>query len=408
MSLPSGVVTTRGVDNLVASVTSDGSLGWAAVWGNATDYEYRGDVSAGADGSALVAGFFSEEIDLDPTAGEANYTPGGGDSNAYALRFDNTGAVAFDAVFASTGRIEAFGAEATSDGGSVLVGWMQGGTADLDPGTATVPHTPGAYDGWIAKLDSTGALAWTGLVEGSSGGDQAPLIEVEGDATSNLYVLGYFTGTFDLDPSAGVDERTSSGGTNALLVKLDADGNTDWVKTIGGTTVVPYGLDWHEGQGLLVTGYFLGDLDWNEDGTADCTATDDGEYDVFLTALDTNGGVLWTQCYGGEAAQVAYYGAWDDEGELVVTGQFSGTTDFQPGDGSYEVKAPYDWASYVLTLDGSHAVERAGYPEASPNGVAALDSHRFVTGRIKEEATLPDDTVVTPTGDADLWIVRFD
>src|ERR1041385_600638 len=69
---------------------------------------------------------------------------------------------------------------------------------------------------------------------GGSNSDFANGVKV--DASGNVYSTGYFSGTADFDPGAGVFNITSYGGPQDIFVsKLDANGNFVWAKRIGGT-----------------------------------------------------------------------------------------------------------------------------------------------------------------------------
>src|SRR2546423_13029971 len=54
------------------------------------------------------------------------------------------------------------------------------------------------------------------------------------DAAGNIYTTGYFSGTVDFDPGAGIFNLNSVGGTDIFVFKLDAAGNFIWAKSIGG------------------------------------------------------------------------------------------------------------------------------------------------------------------------------
>ncbi len=57
------------------------------------------------------------------------------------------------------------------------------------------------------------------------------------DASGNVYTTGFFHGTVDFDPGAGVFNLSAAGsGANAFVLKLDAGGNFVWAIHFGGSS----------------------------------------------------------------------------------------------------------------------------------------------------------------------------
>ena len=101
-------------------------------------------------------------------------------------------------------------------------------TVDFDPGIGIVNLTSaGGYDIFISKLDVLGNLVWTKNLGGTSD-DYGQSIAV--DYSGNVYTTGYFSGTVDFDPGAGIFNLTSVGSIDIFVSKLDASGNFVWAK----------------------------------------------------------------------------------------------------------------------------------------------------------------------------------
>ncbi len=69
------------------------------------------------------------------------------------------------------------------------------------------------------------SLVWAVGMGGPSG-DQGHGIAV--DAAGNVYTTGYFQGTTDFEPGAGVTNLTSAGSGDVFVQKLDPSGNLVW------------------------------------------------------------------------------------------------------------------------------------------------------------------------------------
>ena len=80
-------------------------------------------------------------------------------------------------------------------------GYFQG-TADFDPNAGTQNLTP-AYSNslFVSKLANTGTYIWAKQLDGTGYQDVSDLAV---DATGNVYVLGSFDDSLDVDPGPGV------------------------------------------------------------------------------------------------------------------------------------------------------------------------------------------------------------
>lgn len=95
---------------------------------------------------------------------------------------------------------------------------------------------------------------------GGTGDDQA--LAVTSDASGNVYVTGYFTGTVNF---GGTNSLTSSGDKDMFLLKLNSSGVIQWAKKGGGSLSDKaidvkcdasgniYTLGWHEGSATFGT-----------------------------------------------------------------------------------------------------------------------------------------------------------
>src|SRR5262249_3259558 len=115
--------------------------------------------------------------------------------------------------------------------GNILVGGSYVGPVDFDPGAGTT-ILPGSYGGFVTKLNSSGGLVWAKALEGD---DVTQVLGLAVDATGNIYASGHLNGTADFDPGVGTASRTSAGGADVFVMKLDSAGNFAWVESFGAT-----------------------------------------------------------------------------------------------------------------------------------------------------------------------------
>ena len=166
------------------------------------------------------------------------------------------------------------------------------------------------------------ALQLTGLPASAN-------VRVAADPAGNTYVAGTFTGTLDLDPTVGVANVISKGGTDVFVAKYGSNGQLIWAKTLGGTaneSVADLTLD--GASNVYVAGTFQGAVDFNPDPNVTNTATAAQGGSGFLWKLDFFGNLFMARTIDGTSAINAL--AVDPHGNIVASGTFTGTADFDP------------------------------------------------------------------------------
>ena len=90
-------------------------------------------------------------------------------------------------------------------GNVYVTGHFISGTADFDPGAGILELTsPGSFDVFVLKLNSSGDLVWARR----AGGTDLDLSNELVVRSDELYVTGSFSGTADFDPGIGTLDRT--------------------------------------------------------------------------------------------------------------------------------------------------------------------------------------------------------
>lgn len=93
------------------------------------------------------------------------------------------------------------------------------------------------------------------------------------------------------------------------------------------------------GSNVYSCGIFYAVTDFDP-GAAVFSLTNLGTYDTYISKLDQNGAMVWARQFGGSGASVEPYALQvNAAGELLIAGNFSGTVDFDPGAGSYNMSS---------------------------------------------------------------------
>jgi len=307
-------------------VLNAASQGWTRTWGGAgwdAAYGFGFDSS----GNMYVTGvFMGSFVDFDPGSGTDQHSSHGG-YEAYLTKFDPGGGYLWTRTWGGVLWDQGSNLVVDRNGNVYVAGWFQG-TSDFDPGDGyDWRDAVGDLDAFISKLNSSGDWQWS-RTWGGVNWDKAWDVAV--DYSGDIYVTGAFSDNVDFDPGPGVQTYYSAV-SSTFLSKFESSGDFDWVRT------------WpaHEGHGValdsagntFVAGIFWGNIDFNPGPGTDMHSS--AYTDMYLSKLDSSGDFQWARTWGGgldfdNAQDVAI----DGEGNIYVTGHYTGLADFDPSSGA--------------------------------------------------------------------------
>ncbi len=100
---------------------------------------------------------------------------------------------------------------------------------------------------------------------------------------------------------------------------------------------------------VLSTGYFNGIVDFDP-GPGTYSLSAGSGSDVYVSKLDASGNFIWAIQFAGNGGNIAYSVFTDNTGNVFVTGDFAGTSDFDPGPGVLNVTAAGNFDCFVCKL----------------------------------------------------------
>ena len=208
------------------------------------------------------------------------------------------------------------------------------GTSDYDPSSGIAEITSnGMQDIFITKLNSEGNFMW---VRSIGGVNEDTANDIFIDANNDIYVTGVFYGTVDFDPGTGSFELSAEGDYDGFLLKMNSDGEFLWAIKIGGENLDnSYSVAIDSSFNVFVSGYFQGTVDFDP-GIGVQNIVANGEIDLYIVKLDSNGDFIWVKTVGGTGIDdiIVNYGiSLDPSQNLVLSGYYGGTIDFDPGVG---------------------------------------------------------------------------
>ena len=365
----------------LTSVSTPSAYAWSSaqaavsVFGGSTsDVGYS--IAVDSLGNVYTTGSFSGTVDFNPGTGVENLTSAGG-NDIFVSKLDSSGNFVWAKRLGGTAGDDGFGIAVDSSGNVYTTGSFFG-TADFDPGAGVADLTSAIErDVFVSKLDSSGNFVWAKRFGGASA-DVGRVIAV--DSSGNVYTTGYFNGTVDFDPGAGVANLTSAGGNDSFVLKLDSLGDFIWAKQLGGTAAdVGRTIAVDSSGNVYTAGYFIGRADFDPGAGVENLTSASGsggtDRDVFVSKLDSSGNFVWAKGLGGTAADESSSIAVDSSGNVYTTGSFNGTVDFDPGAGEANLTSAGGSDGFISKLDSS-----GNYVWAKSLGGTGFDYVRTIVG----------------------------
>lgn len=179
-------------------------------------------------------------------------------------------------------------------------------------------------------------LDWAKQVNGSSY-DICQAITL--DEESNIYATGYFSSIVDFDPGPNTYSLSSADAEDIFISKSDAAGNLIWAKSIGGFRYqAGYAITLDAAKNIYITGIFFGTVDFNP-GPDTAKLISAGNEDIFICKFDNDGNFKWAKKIGGSANDYCNAILVDSWGNIYLNGYFNGTSDFEPGNDTFNLTA---------------------------------------------------------------------
>lgn len=326
-----------------------------------------------------VTGIFSDSIDFDPSSNVFNmnalYT-NYSRTDIFITKLDINGNLLWARQIGSD-TLEVVNAVASDVQGNVYMTGFFYKTTDFDPGAGIFNLTPaGSKDIFVLKLDSNGNFVWAKRI-GANLIDEGADIVI--DAQGDILLSGYFYGTVDFDPNAGVYNITSLAGYTSFITKLSANGDFLWAKALqgfGSNAATALTID--SNNEMLLSGYFYSTVDFDPNaGSFTLTAT--GQKDVYLLKLAANGDFIWAKSMGGSSNDQPLQSIVDNDGNVYTIGDFDASGDFDPSSNTFTLTGGGTFIT-KLASDGSFLWAKALNTKLEGNvgKLMVLDPNNFL------------------------------
>jgi len=240
--------------------------------------------------------------------------------------------------------------------------------------------------------------------------------EITVDDNGNVYNTGGFDFIADFDPGPGVVNLSSTGSIGIYVTKLDSSGNLVWARYMGGKD-----YDWGNSVrvdtygNVYIIGVFRGTSDFDP-GAGYFNLTSRGDFDIFICKLDKDGNFIWANQIGSAEWDEGNSIELDCLGNIVVTGYFQGTADFDPGPDTFLMTSEGINDIFVSKWDSSGKfiwTKQIGGPNREVGYSLAIDPNCnvYVTGQFMDKTNFNPGTdgfiFDSPSG-PNSFICKFD
>ncbi|MBK6903015.1 MAG: T9SS type A sorting domain-containing protein [Saprospirales bacterium] len=360
--------STGTVNLLVMKLAPDGEV----LWQRCLETHYHGwALVATIDGGFFLVG--------KTTSNDCGNSGNQGDADAWIVKMDADGEIEWQRCHGGTAYEEIWDLHQTSDGGFVMAGRTTSNDGD-------VSGNHGDSDAWVVKLNAAGEIQWQKCLGGTANDDARSVQET----SDGGYVLAIQTSSDDGNVSG------QHGGLDYWVVKLDAGGEIQWQKCLGGTkddyarTVLQTADD-----GFIVVGFT-----WSDDG--DVSEIHSEYNDNWVVKLGGTGEIQWQKCFGGTGAEQAYTAIQTEDGGYLIAGESSSNDgDVSSNHGGYD--------AWLVKFNSAGEIQwQKSYGGTSHDDAQSIhqtqDGGFIMAGKTQSN----DGDVSGFHGGMDFWVVKLD
>ena len=296
----------------------------------------------------------------------------------------------WDRTFGGADYEELHAVTPTLDGGFVLGGsTLSGNSGDL-----TTPSL-GHWDYWVVKVDEDGNKEWDKRFGG----------EAEDRMWAVLYTSdgGYLLAGGSRSNRSIDKSEDAIGEMDYWIIKLDAQGNKEWDKTIGGS-----GED-RLRAGILETtdgGYIMAGFS-NSPISGDKTEPSKGKTDYWVVKINGTGFVEWDRTYGGEEEEQLFSFTATTDGYIMGGDSRSGIG----GDKTDSLRGITDWWILKIDLNGNILWQRTFggiFEDVMLDIQSTMDGGYIAAGKSLSPPSLGSDKTGLLHGLDDFWVIKLD
>ena len=315
-------------DVYVAAYSPAGALLWAKDLPGSANASAQGNgIAVDAAGNIALTGTYNGSINFNPGGSGGTLTAAGG-TDAFAAKLTGTGAFLWAKSLGGSANDVGTGVAVDAAGDTLVTGSVNGSGKF---GTLSI-YGAGGNDVFAAKIDPVGNVLWA-TDFGGYGSDNGGRIAV--DASGNAYLSGAFTeGSIAYTNAAGSHLGLPGNASNPSVytLKLNPAGGIVWADSftgVGNTSAGGLAVD--AAGDVFVSGTIR---DTTSFGSIILAPNGYPNSNAFVAKINPSGAVAWAEKVGGVQMAIGTDVQVDSLGNVYLGGEFTGTTNFNPGTGA--------------------------------------------------------------------------
>jgi len=268
------------MDYWLLKLDANGEKVWDKIYGGSED-DKAANIAKTTDGGYIISGYTSSnDGDVSENAGFHDY---------WIVKIDGSGVIQWEKSWGFEGDDRGFRVIQTSDGGYFATGFLDVGFVEGDEGNDLTDnqnnrasqHSLGDY--WGIKMDADGNKIWRRYFGGSHVDQGKDVIETD---DGGFLLIG-------ISESSDYDVSNARGANDFWIVKVNAGGDMQWEKSLGGSeSDFGYSVVKSADGNFIITG----DTRSNDFDVS----TLKGNADVWVVKFSSsNGSIIWEKSYGG-------------------------------------------------------------------------------------------------------------
>jgi hypothetical protein len=367
-------------DYWVVKLDAAGKVQWQNSIGGSGD-DILSFIQQTSDGGYILGGSSISPVSGDKTETSLFY------NDYWVVKLDTAGNIQWQRTVVKSGDDNLTSLQQTSDGGYILGGYSNAAMFD-DKSEKTL----GYYDYLVVKLDAAGNIQWQKLI-GETNYDYLRYIQQTSDGG---YILGGYSNSYN----GGKKTEFLYNFDDYLVVKLDAAGNIEWQKAIGGK----FDDNLMSVQQTSDGGYILGGYS-NSAISGDKTEKSFRLYDYWVVKLSASGNIEWQNTIGGSGNDCLMFAQETSDGGYILGGYSNSPIS---GDKTEKIYGVNDY--WVVKLDVSGNIQwqktLGGSDDDYLNSMRQTSDGGYILGGSSESYDSGNKTE-SAKGYLDYWVVKL-